>query len=98
LFERRADAGVGCAGGGGVGVAVGERCEKTASDVGAGRGRGGLVGINTMHPNRLVEEAVRAGLVPERAGYEEVGRGVAYDRGCRVDSLLRGGRRRGDCA
>jgi sugar fermentation stimulation protein A len=50
---------------------------------------GGLVGINTMHPNRLIEEAIRAELIPELAGYEQIRREVAYDRGCRIDFLLR---------
>jgi len=49
---------------------------------------GGLVGINTMHPNRLMEEAIHAGVIPELAGYQEVRREVAYDKGCRIDLLL----------
>jgi sugar fermentation stimulation protein A len=50
---------------------------------------GGLVGINTMHPNRLALEAIQAGLVPELSGYREVRREVAYGEGCRIDLLLR---------
>jgi sugar fermentation stimulation protein A len=55
---------------------------------------GGLVGINTMHPNRLVEEAIRSGRIEELAGYREIRREVGYDiggqdRGSRIDLLLR---------
>jgi sugar fermentation stimulation protein A len=56
----------------------------------------GLVGINSMHPNRLVEEALRGGLIAELAGYPSIRREIAYDRGCRVDFLLSGGGR-ADC-
>lgn len=49
---------------------------------------GGLVGINTMHPNRLVEEAIRADAIPELAGYQEIRREVRYGQGCRIDLLL----------
>ncbi|MEM7044933.1 MAG: DNA/RNA nuclease SfsA [Pseudomonadota bacterium] len=49
---------------------------------------GGLVGINTMHPNRIMEEAIRADAVPELAGYQRIRREVAYDNGCRIDLLL----------
>jgi sugar fermentation stimulation protein A len=49
---------------------------------------GGLVGINTMHPNRLVEEAIRAGRIEELAGYPEIRREVGYDGFSRIDLLL----------
>lgn len=49
---------------------------------------GGLVGINTMHPNRLVEEAIRAGRLPELVGYPEIRREARYGEACRIDLLL----------
>jgi sugar fermentation stimulation protein A len=49
---------------------------------------GGLVGINTMHPNRLVEEAILAGRIEELLGYEVIRREVRYDERCRIDLLL----------
>jgi sugar fermentation stimulation protein A len=54
------------------------------------RADGGLVGINTMHPNRLVEEAIGAGRIAELRGYQVIRREVRYDERCRIDLLLRG--------
>jgi sugar fermentation stimulation protein A len=51
---------------------------------------GGLVGINTMHPNRIVEEAVRTGQIADLQGYQRIRREVAYDDRCRIDLLLQG--------
>jgi sugar fermentation stimulation protein A len=49
---------------------------------------GGLVGVNTMHPNRLAAEAIAAGLIPELSGYARLRREVKYDTDSRIDILL----------
>jgi sugar fermentation stimulation protein A len=49
-----------------------------------------LVGTNTLVPNRLVFESVKAGLVPELAGYEVVDREVKINDHTRLDLMLTG--------
>ena len=49
-----------------------------------------LVGVNTLVPNRLVFESVKAGGVPELAGYEAVEREIKINDHTRLDLLLTG--------
>lgn len=50
---------------------------------------GGLVGIHTGLPNRLAGEAIRAGTIPELAGYETMLPEQRYHENSRIDWLLK---------
>jgi sugar fermentation stimulation protein A len=47
-----------------------------------------LVGVNTSHPNRLVEEAIVGGAIADLVGYARRRREVRYGKASRVDLLL----------
>lgn len=67
--------------------------EMVEADLGAGPT---LVGINPMHPNRIVGEAVASGLLNELAGYAIMRREVKYGVSSRIDLLLED-ERKGRC-
>ena len=49
---------------------------------------GTVVGINTGMPNRLAEEAILNGRIPELGGYSTIRREQKYGRNSRIDFLL----------
>jgi sugar fermentation stimulation protein A len=53
------------------------------------------VGINTMHPNKLVAEAIENGVIAELHGLGTIRREVVTSRGTRLDLCLEG--RNGSC-
>ncbi|GGB59429.1 sugar fermentation stimulation protein [Roseibium aquae] len=52
---------------------------------------GALVGINTGYPNKLVEEGLLDGRIPDLNGFDMLKREVKYGQNSRIDILLEGG-------
>jgi sugar fermentation stimulation protein A len=50
----------------------------------------GLVGVNTMNPNRIGETAIAEDRIAELTGYPTLRREVRYDQNSRIDILLQG--------
>ena len=50
-----------------------------------------LVGVNTATPNRLVYQSVKAGVIPELTGYQEIKAEVKVGERSRLDLLLTNG-------
>lgn len=48
----------------------------------------GLVGVNTLNPNRIAERAIPRAAIPELTGYPILRREVRYDENSRIDILL----------
>lgn len=59
--------------------------EMIENDLGAGPV---LVGINTGHPNKILSEAIEAGMIAPLAGYVSLKREQKYGKNSRIDILL----------
>jgi len=57
-------------------------------------GRPVITGINTGHPNKIAEEAIERGVIPELAGYDSLRREVKYGENSRIDILLESEKRK----
>ena len=49
---------------------------------------GGLVGINTAHPNKIVQEAIESKRITSLLGYQSLRKEVKYGKASRIDILL----------